>query len=78
MTPRLPSLSSRQIIDALKRVGFEDAPRRGKGSHRAVVRRGESTRLVIIPERKDIPVGTLRAIIRQAGLTPHEFLGLLK
>jgi hypothetical protein len=34
-------------------------------------------RLVIIPERKSIPVGTLRAIVRQAGLTVEEFLDLL-
>ena len=78
MTPRLPSLSSRQIIDVLRRAGFEDAPRRGKGSHRALIKRGDPPRLVIIPDRKDIPIGTLRAIIRQAGLTPEEFLSLQK
>ncbi len=43
-----------------------------------MVRRDEPPKLVIIPERKDIPVGTLRAIIRQAGLTPDEFLSLLR
>jgi predicted RNA binding protein YcfA (HicA-like mRNA interferase family) len=42
-----------------------------------MVRDDDPPRLVIIPERKDIPVGTLRAIIRQAGLTPDEFLSLL-
>ena len=78
MSGRLPSLSSRQIIDALRRAGFADAPRRGKGSHRAMVRHDDPPRLVIIPERKDIPIGTLRAIIRQAGLTPEEFLTLLR
>ena len=78
MTPRLPSLSSRKVIDALRKAGFKDAPHRGKGSHRALVRHDDPPRLVIIPERKDIPVGTLRAIVRQAGLTPAEFLDLLK
>jgi predicted RNA binding protein YcfA (HicA-like mRNA interferase family) len=34
-------------------------------------------RLVIVPDRKSLPIGTLRAIIRQAGLTPEEFLSLL-
>jgi predicted RNA binding protein YcfA (HicA-like mRNA interferase family) len=43
-----------------------------------VVGRDEPPQLVIIPERKDIPIGTLRAIIRQAGLTPEEFLSLLR
>ena len=35
-------------------------------------------RLVIIPDRRDIPVGTLRAVIRQSGLTIERFLDLLK
>jgi len=42
-----------------------------------MVLRSDPPRLVIIPKRKDIPVGTLRGIIRQAGLTNDEFLGLL-
>jgi predicted RNA binding protein YcfA (HicA-like mRNA interferase family) len=66
------------VIAALREAGFEDAPRRGKGSHRAMVLRSDPPRLVIIPERKDIPIGTLRGIIRQAGLTADEFLDLLK
>ena len=74
MTPRLPSLSSRQVIAALKNAGFVDAPRRGKGSHHALVLRADQPRLVIVPDRKDIPIGTLRAIIRQAGMTPEEFV----
>jgi predicted RNA binding protein YcfA (HicA-like mRNA interferase family) len=42
-----------------------------------MVIRGDPPRLVIIPERKNLPIGTLRAIIRQAGLTADEFIGLL-
>jgi hypothetical protein len=34
-------------------------------------------RLVIIPERKVLPKGTLRAILEQAGLSREEFLSLL-
>jgi predicted RNA binding protein YcfA (HicA-like mRNA interferase family) len=78
VTARLPSLSSRKVIEALRKAGFVDAPRRGKGSHRALVLRDDPPRLVIVPERKDVPVGTLRAIVRQAGLTLEEFLELLK
>jgi predicted RNA binding protein YcfA (HicA-like mRNA interferase family) len=33
--------------------------------------------LVIVPKRRDLPQGTLRAIIEQAGLTRSEFLRLL-
>ena len=73
---RLPSLSSRELIRLLRKTGFEDAPRRGKGSHRALFRRDESGRihLVIVPSSKDLPRGTLRAILDQAGLSVDELL----
>jgi len=52
---------------------------RGKGSHRAFCRKDASgrTRLVIVPQGKDIPQGTLRAILEQAGLSRDEFQDLL-
>ena len=76
---KLPSISSKDVIKALHDAGFEDAPKRGKGSHRALVKRGsDKTRLVIVPERKTLPRGTLKSIIEQAGLTSNEFNELLK
>ena len=76
---RLPAVASRQVIAALRRAGCEDAPRRGKGSHRALIRRmaDGGTRIIIVPNRQSLPRGTLRAILKQAGLTPQEFLKLL-
>ena len=75
---KIPSLSAKQIIRSLKSIGFEDAPKRGKGSHIAMVKREPGKiRLVIIPNRKTIPKGTLRSILDQAGLTRDEFLALL-
>ena len=75
---KLPILSSKQIIKALRIAGFKDAPKRGKGSHIAMVKRDrDMTRLVIIPDGKSIPKGTLRAILEQAGLTREGFLSIL-
>lgn len=75
---KFPSLSSKQIVKTLKSIGFEDAPKRGKGSHIALVNREPGNiRLVIIPNRKIIPKGTLRSILDQAGLTREEFLALI-
>jgi len=76
---KLPSLSSAQIIRALRRAGFTEAPDRGKGSHRAFCRTDESgqVRLVIVPGGRDIPRGTLMAILEQAGLSREQFLQLL-
>jgi len=76
---KLPILSSKQVITALRVAGFEDAPKRGKGSHSAMVKRtAAGTRLVIIPDRKSLPKGTLRAILEQAGLSRDEFVHLLE
>ena len=75
----LPAISSKMVIKALRSAGFEDAPKRGKGSHSALVKRSkDKARLVIVPDRKTIPRGTLRAILDQAGLTKDEFIDLLK
>ena len=76
---RLPSLASRAIIQTLRKAGFTEAPDRGKGSHRAFVKYNASgrIRLVIVPYGKDIPRGTLLAILDQAGLTREEFVKLL-
>jgi predicted RNA binding protein YcfA (HicA-like mRNA interferase family) len=76
---KLPSLSSQRLIAALRRAGFEDAPRRGKGSHHALMRRDADgrIRLVIVPERRDLPRGTVHAVLQQAGLTAEELAELL-
>ncbi|MBI5125543.1 MAG: type II toxin-antitoxin system HicA family toxin [Planctomycetes bacterium] len=80
MTGRLPSVSSDEVIKALRRAGFAYAPKRGKGSHIALykIEEGGKKRLVIIPKRKDIPKGTLHAILGQAGITKEDFIHLLK
>lgn len=77
--PKLPILSSKEVIKVLKHLGFEPAPKRGKGSHSAFIKRTEEkTRLVIIPHRDEIPRGTLLSIIEQAGLTKKEFIEILE
>lgn len=77
--PKLPILSSKQVVRALRMAGFTKAPKRGKGSHLAFVKKdGGKTRLVIVPDRNEIPKGTLLAILEQSGLTKDEFVELLK
>ena len=76
---KLPILPTEKIVRALRKKGFEFAPKRGKGSHLALVGTDATgrTRLVIIPKRKDVPIGTLQAILEQADLSRDEFLELL-
>jgi predicted RNA binding protein YcfA (HicA-like mRNA interferase family) len=76
---KLPILSSKIIVSVLKKEGFEPAPKRGKGSHLAFVKKADGkSRLVIVPDKKEIPKGTLLSILDQAGLTKDEFMNILK
>ena len=76
---RLPSLSSKKIIRALRQAGFVEAPDKGKGSHRAFTKKDSvgRVRLVIVPQGKDVPRGTLLAILEQASISKEEFIELI-
>lgn len=76
---KLPALSSEKVIRALRKRGFRYAPKRGKGSHIALTGSDASgrVRLVIVPKKGELPVGTLHSILEQAGLDRSEFLKLL-
>ncbi len=76
---KLPVVSSAEVERVLKKAGFRYAPKRGKGNHKAYYKEEHGKkRLVIVPQRKDIPRGTLLSILQQAGLSREEFLQLLK
>ena len=70
--PRLPVVSGKQTINALKHLGYEK--KRQRGSH-VVMRKGENG--CVVPLHKELKAGTLAGIIRQAGLTVEEFLAAL-
>jgi predicted RNA binding protein YcfA (HicA-like mRNA interferase family) len=72
----LPVVSGGEVVRALLRAGF--SARRHTGGHRILVH-AVSGLTVPIPMHggKDLKSGTLRHIIRQAGLTVDEFLALL-
>jgi predicted RNA binding protein YcfA (HicA-like mRNA interferase family) len=69
---KLPVVYGYDVIKALTKIGFEI--KRRKGSH--VVLQKEFI-VLTVPLRKTLKKGTLRAIIRQAGLSVEEFLKLL-
>jgi len=70
---KLPVVSGREVIRALEKKGFKLL--RTRGSH-AVLQCG--SRVVVVPLHKELAKGTLKSILRQAGLTVEEFLDLLK
>ena len=59
---------------ALENAGFYF--KRQEGSH-IVMRRDDPFAQVVVPNHKELDRGTLKAIIRQAGLSTNEFLKLL-
>jgi predicted RNA binding protein YcfA (HicA-like mRNA interferase family) len=71
----LPRVSGREVIKALRKVGYEQD--RQKGSHVVLRQTAEPHRRVVVPDHKEVAKGTLRAIIKQVGLTVDEFKSLL-
>ncbi len=70
----LPQISGQECIKALEKAGF--VVRRQEGSH-MILRRQDPFAQLVVPNHKELDRGTLRAIIRQAGLGVDEFIGLL-
>ena len=71
----LPVISGREAVRAFGKAGYEMD--RQRGSH-IVLRQAEPPhRRLTIPDHRELKKGTLRALIRQAGLSVEEFVSLL-
>ena len=70
--PKIPLVSGKEAVKALQRFGFVFI--RQKGSH-AILRRDtpEGVRGCVVPMHPEIQPGTLRGILKQAGVTAEEF-----
>jgi predicted RNA binding protein YcfA (HicA-like mRNA interferase family) len=71
---KLPRISGRECIKALGKVGFQF--KRQEGSH-IILRRTDPFAQVVVPDHTELDRGTLRAIIRQVGMSVEEFVKLL-
>ncbi|MEI8228591.1 MAG: type II toxin-antitoxin system HicA family toxin [Planctomycetota bacterium] len=70
---RLAGFRYREIVKRLKELGLE-FHRQAAGSHEIWLNRAMN-RFTTIPNHPgDIPEGTLRAILKQAGIEPETFL----
>lgn len=75
--PKLPLVSGKEVIKALSKAGFQTVGR--KGSHIRLKKKTPiKTYIVIVPLHPEIKRGTLKSILRQAGLTTNEFIKLLR
>ena len=71
---KLPRLSGRDCVKVLEKAGFK--VKRQHGSH-IILRRDQPIAQLVVPDHRELDTGTLRAIIRQAGMNPEQFIQLL-
>ena len=68
---KLPRISGQECVKALLKAGF--IVKRQHESH-IILRRNDPFAQVVVPDHKGLDKGTLRAIIRSAGLTLEDFV----
>jgi predicted RNA binding protein YcfA (HicA-like mRNA interferase family) len=72
---RLPTLTARKLVAALKQAGFEEV--KWRGSHLYLSHRAKDVETCVPMHAGDLGRDLVRAIINQAGLTEEEFRKLL-
>ena len=70
---KLPVCSGNDAVRAFKRLGYEVDHQ--TGSH--IILRHPSLRRLTVPNHPELAKGTLRALIREAGITKEHFGELL-
>lgn len=73
MPPKLRRISGEHAISVLQRIGFVAV--RQHGSH-VILKKQISTEEItcVVPLHRELAIGTLRSILRQAQVTPEEFM----
>jgi predicted RNA binding protein YcfA (HicA-like mRNA interferase family) len=70
---RLPVCSGTEAVKVFRQLGYEVDHQ--TGSH--IILRHSSQRRLTVPNHRELAKGTLRALIREAGLTKEQFTDLL-
>jgi len=74
--PRLPRISSKEAIRTLERLGFYQA--RQTGSHVVLKKPLPDGEIVcVVPLHNELKIGTLSGVLKQAKVTPDEFIANL-
>jgi predicted RNA binding protein YcfA (HicA-like mRNA interferase family) len=69
---KLPVVSGLETVKALSKIGYEVDHQ--TGSHVILRLKEDPHRRIVVPLHKEIAKGTLRAIVRQTGLTVEQFV----
>jgi predicted RNA binding protein YcfA (HicA-like mRNA interferase family) len=71
--PKLYRITGEEAIKALEKLGFVRV--RQRGSHVVLKKRSPTGDIgCVVPLHRELAIGTLRGILRQAGITPEEFM----
>ena len=74
--PRMPRISSKEAIRALERLGFDQV--RQTGSHVVMKQETEDGEIgCVVPLHRELKIGTLRSILKQAQISIEEFIDSL-
>jgi predicted RNA binding protein YcfA (HicA-like mRNA interferase family) len=71
---KLPQISGAELVSALQKLGF--TVRRQQGSH-IIMRRDDPFAQTVVPNHRQLDRGTLRAILRQTGISVEVLNDLL-
>jgi predicted RNA binding protein YcfA (HicA-like mRNA interferase family) len=71
MGSALPVMSGREVVRVFEALGWEAV--RQTGSH-IIMTKDEELVTLSVPEHREVAKGTLRSLIRTAGLTVNEFI----
>jgi predicted RNA binding protein YcfA (HicA-like mRNA interferase family) len=77
MSSSFPPVSAREAVRVFRSAGFEVLPDRGVGSHIVMHKAGWSA-ILTVPNHKELKRGTLRRLIRDAGMSVDEFVARLR
>ncbi|MCH7685849.1 MAG: type II toxin-antitoxin system HicA family toxin [Planctomycetes bacterium] len=72
---RLPVVSGRDAVKAFKNIGY--VLDHQTGSHLILRQSAPPHRRLTVPNHRELAKGTIRSLIREAGLTVEEFCALL-
>jgi len=72
---KLPLLSAKRLCKALEKIGYQIDHQ--TGSHIILRNENHPYRRLTVPNHKEIAKGTLRAIVRQAGISVEVLVSLL-
>jgi len=72
---KLPVISGIELVKALSKIGFQIDHQ--TGSHIILRKEVEPFTRITVPKHREVAKGTLRAILRQSGLTVEDLLELI-